>query len=157
MGPANRFAPFVALIVLFAVLQPLLIAVDLQQTPARAAKAFIRDYYYLDPAMQKWLCTDPAESREAVDAYLQFKKDEAAQRGFDVSYTRHMFTKLHVETLSREEDSARVHISGTTRVAINPVFMVIGKLFGLGRDYPVDVTLELVQQNGRWRVCGSAL
>ncbi|RJQ71737.1 MAG: hypothetical protein C4519_19445 [Desulfobacteraceae bacterium] len=152
MGQGNRFAPFVVLFISFVVLQAILAAVDSRQTPAKAARAFIKEYFYLDPDMQKWLCT---EKRNAgmVEDFLQVKADQAAQQGYEISYFRHMFTKMHVNTIGQEADSARVQISGTTRVAINPVFMVIGKLFNLGQNHPMDVTLDLVKQNGHWRVC----
>lgn len=155
MGQANRFAPLVVLLILFVVLQAAFIAFDYRQTPAKAAKAFIKDYYQLDPGMQQWLCT---EKRAAglVQNYLQTKADEAAQEGYRISYFRRMFTKLHVNTIRQEGDRALVHVIGTTRVAINPAFMVIGKIFGIGKDYPVDTTLGLIRQEGRWRVCDGA-
>jgi hypothetical protein len=157
MDSLNRFAPFVVLIALFVVLQAALIGLDCQQGPATVAKAFAKDYYYLDADMQKWLCSSEGDSSEAVQAFLNSKTDEAAQRGFDVSYLRHMFTHIHVKTVELSNDSASVHLTGTTRVAINPAFMVVGKLFQLGDDYPVDTTIDLVKENGRWRVCSKAL
>jgi hypothetical protein len=61
---------------------------------------------------------------------------------------------LHVDTISLEDDFATVRITGKTRTAINPVFMVIGKLFHLGEYHPVDLTLDMVKEKGKWRVCG---
>lgn len=157
MDSLNRFAPFVVLIALFVVLQAAFIGLDCRQGPATVAKAFAKDYYYLDEDMQKWLCTGEGDSSEAVQAFLISKSDEAAQRGFDISYLRHMFTHIHVKTVERNDDSASVHVTGTTRVAINPPFMIIGKLFRIGNDYPVDVTIDLIKEDGRWRVCNKAL
>lgn len=154
MGQVNRFAPFILLIVLFVVLQPLLIIVDGSKTPESTAKSFVKDYFYLDPVMEKWLCADMTASGEAVDDYLYAKTIEARQRGFEIEYLRQMFTHLELTTLSREDKTARVQVTGTTRTAINPVFMVIGRWFGLGRNHPVDITLDLVKDNGRWQVCG---
>lgn len=157
MDPLNRFAPFAALIAIFVVLQAALIGLDCQQGPATVAKAFAEDYYYLDEDMQKWLCSSEGESDEVVRAFLNGKRDEAAQRGFDVTYLRHMFTHIHVETIERSDDSASVHLTGTTRVAINPVFMIVGKLFRIGNNYHVDETIDLVKEDGRWRVCNAPL
>lgn len=157
MGQLNRFAPVILLIVVFVLLQPALILVDGRQTPESAAKAFIKDYFYLDPAMEKWLCRQVSENADVVDDYLYQKYIEATQRGFEIEYLRHMFTRLDLTTTSRETQSARVHVTGTTRVAINPVYMLIGRWFGLGQNHPVDVTLDLVEEDGRWRVCGGVL
>jgi hypothetical protein len=156
MRVANRFAPFAFLLILSIVLQAIFIAVDECPTPAKAAKAFVEDFYYLDPGMQDWLCTQKREAG-VVQAYLQAKADAAARQGYEISCFRRMFTSLHVNTISRKDDTALVHITGITRVAINPAYMLIGELFGIGRNYSVDMTLGLVKQNGRWRVCEGAL
>lgn len=155
MGQLNRIAPVVALFFIFIAIQPVLIALDCWQTPAKVAKQFIKDYYYLDAGMQQWLCAKEGNTTQRVNDYLQGKTDEAAQRGFNVDYLRRMFTHLHLETEHRDAETAAVHIEGTTRTAINPVFMVIGKMkmFNIGQNYPVNVTVDLVKENGQWRVC----
>jgi hypothetical protein len=155
MGQPNRFAPFVVLAVLFVVLQPALVALDCRQTPASVAKQFIKDYYYLDPGMEKWLCAQVTDA-QWVDAYLHGQSDEAARRGFSVNYLRRMFTRLHVKTIEAKADSASVHVRGTARGGIYPAFMVVGKMFGLGQNYTVDSTVHLVKENGRWRVCNQS-
>jgi len=151
MGQGKRLAPIIVLILSFVVLQGILTAVDSRQTPARTAKAFIRDYYYLSPSMQDWLSADQKEAG-AVREFLNAKADNAVLQGYDIDFFRHMFTRLHVDTISHEDDAARVNIKGTTRVAINPVYNLVGMVFRLGETYPVDVTLDLVKQEGRWLV-----
>jgi hypothetical protein len=151
MGQGKRLAPFIVLILSFVVLQGILTAVDSRQTPAKTAKAFIRDYYYLSPDMQEWLSADQKEAG-AVQEFLNAKTDDAALQGYNIDFSRHMFTRLHVDTVSHEGDAARVNIKGNTRVAINPVYNLVGMLFRLGETYPVDVTLDLVKQDGRWLV-----
>ncbi len=153
MGRQNRLAPFILLIVIFLLLQPALILLDRIQTPETAARAFVKDYFYLDPAMQNRLCSNLSPS-QAVDDYLYAKRVEATQRGFDITYLRQMFTHLDTVTISQEDRSAIVHVTGTTRTAINPVYMTIGRWFGLGQNHRVDLTLELVKQDREWRVCG---
>lgn len=156
MGLMNRIAPVIVLFAVFIVLQPLLIALDCQQTPASVAKQFIKNYYYLDADMQKTLCADECDAGQWVNQYLQSKTDEAAQRGFSVNYLRRMFTHMHLESEIHDDDVAVVHVEGTTRTAINPLFMAIGRLFNIGQDYPVDTKVILVKEDGRWRVCQQA-
>jgi hypothetical protein len=148
----GRFAPFVVLVVLFIVLQPVLVVLDCRQTPASVAKQFVEDYYYLDPDMEKFLC-DQVAATEWVDTYLQAKTDEAARRGLSTKNLRRMFTHLQLETLVAEDDAAVVQVKGTLRTAIYPAFMVVGKMFGIGRNYDVETTINLTRENGRWRVC----
>ena len=154
MGPLNRYAPFVVLLVATVVLQAALIAADCVQTPARVAKQFARDYHYLDADMHKYLCQDLAQG-EAVGDYLYARRFEAEQRGLPANYLRHMFTHLEVETVRQDARSAEIHLAGTTRVAINPVFMVVGKLFFLADEYHVEATLDLVKEADGWKVCGA--
>jgi hypothetical protein len=39
---------------------------------------------------------------------------------------------------------------------INPVFTIIGKLFFIGETYEVDETLNIIKEDGKWKVCGRA-
>lgn len=156
MGQMNRIVPVVALFAIAIVLQLAFMALDCWQTPASVAKQFIKDYYYLDADMQKNMCTQKADPAQLVDNYLYNKRMEAAQRGFDVTYLRKLFTHIHVETRHQDDRHAEVHVTGTLRTAINPVFMVIGKMkmFDIGKDYHVDAPIKLVKEDGEWRVCG---
>jgi len=149
----NRIAPFIVLFVIAIILQPILIVIDCIQTPASVAEQFIEDYYALNTDMQDLMCTNEGDPATLVNNYLYSKRTEAAQRGFNVSYLRQLFTHIHVEIEHQTAEKATVHITGTTRTAINRAFMVVGKLFRIGKDYHVDRTLELVKDNGEWRVC----
>ena len=151
MSQGKRFAPIIVLILSFILLQGILTALDARQTPTKTARAFIQDYYYLDPGMQDYVTAEQRAAGTVLD-FLNAKTDEAALQGYDIAFLRHMFTRIHLNTISNEGDTARVNITGTTRVAINPVYNVIGTLFRLGKTYPVDVTLDLVREGGQWRV-----
>ncbi len=153
----NRVAPFIVLFAVVIVLQPLLIALDCVQTPASVAKNFIKDYYALDADMQKYMCSKEGDPQAQVNNYIYGKQAEAAQRGFNISYVRQLFTHIHVETKHQDADTAEVHITGTTRTGINHAFMVVGKLFFIGKNYPVDASVHLVKDNGKWQVCGIAM
>ncbi len=148
-------APFIIVIGIAVVLQLALIGIDCQQTPVKVAKAFASDYYYLDADMQDYLCEELAADGELVENFLFSKEKEASQRGLGTNYLRHMFTRLHVTVVEPGEDKMTVHLTGTSRVAINPAFMMVGRLFGIGQDYAVDQTLELVKEGKDWRVCGT--
>jgi len=147
--------PLFIVIGIAVVLQLALIGIDCQETPVKVAKAFASDYYYLDAEMQDYLCEDLAADDGLVNNYLISRDKEAYQRGLGTNYLRHKFTKLHVSVVEPGEDRMTVHLSGTTRVCINPAFMMVGRLFGIGQDHSVDETLELVKEGKNWRVCGT--
>jgi hypothetical protein len=148
-------APFAIVIGITVVLQLALIGVDIQETPVKVAKRFADAYYAIDGDMQDYLCSELAQDGELVGDYLFAKQQEASMHGRRISYLRHQITKAHLQVVDKTDDSATIHLTGTTRVSIHPAFMIIGKLFHLGRDYPMDETLELVKDNGQWRVCGN--
>ena len=157
MSNKLNFAPLFIVVGIAVVLQAVLIGIDCRQTPITIAKGFAGAYYYLDADMQDYLCTDLAKDGEVVNSYLAEKSAEASRRGLSTNYLRHKFLKMHVDVVESGEENMTVHLTGSTRVCINPAFMLVGKLFGIGYDYPVDATLELVKENDRWRVCGEPL
>lgn len=148
-------APLVIVVGIAIVMQLALIGLDCQQTPIKVAKNFTRAYFYLDADMQDYLCAGLAKESQVVNDYLIHKETEASQRGLDTKYLRHKFLHLHASIVTSKKDSMKIHLSGTTRVCINPAFMLVGKLFSIGRDYPMDATIELIKENNQWRVCGT--
>jgi len=156
MAKKINLAPFAIVIGIAIVLQLALIGADCRQTPDRIARNFAEAYYSLDPQMQDYLCASLAEN-DVVDNFLYQKKKEASQRGFSTNYLRHKFTKLHIMVVESGDTTMTLHLKGTTRVCINTPFMIVGKLFGIGRDYPVDEHIDLVKENDQWRVCGNPL
>jgi hypothetical protein len=147
-------APFAVVIGIAVVLQLALIGIDCQQTPDTVVRNFAEDYYSLDPDMQDYLCTSLVD-KGIVDQYLYHEKQQAAQRGFSVGYMRKAFTELHTDVEKPGATEMTIHLHGMTRVCINRPFMIVGKLFGIGRNYPVDENIHLVKENGQWRVCGN--
>ena len=150
-----NLAPFAIVIGIAIVLQLALIGADCRQTPVKVAKRFADAYYAIDADMQDYLCRDLARDGELVRDYLYAKQQEASRRGFRTSFLRHKITTAHIQLMDQSEDRVKVHLKGTTRVCIHPAFMLIGKLFNLGRDYPMDETIELIKDDGQWRVCGN--
>jgi hypothetical protein len=154
MAKKIDLAPFAVVIGIAIVLQLALIGIDCRQTPDKIGRSFVEDYYYIDRGMQKYVCSALAEEG-AVDQFLYLKKQEAAQRGLSTNYLRQKFTELHLRPVSSDAKTIIYHVEGKTRTCINPAFMVIGELFRIGKDHPVDTTIELVKENGQWRVCGN--
>ena len=147
--------PLAITIVVAVILQFALIAADCVQNPTKVARNFAEAYYYLDADMQDYLCADLAKKEQVVDSYLYRKNLEASQRGLPVNYLRQKFIKMHLSVAASGPDTVKLHLEGTTRVCINPVFMLVGKLFQIGQDYSVDERIELIKENGQWRVCGN--
>lgn len=153
----QNLGPIMVGIGLAIILQVALIGLDCSQTPAKVAKHFAAAYYYLDADIEQYLCTSLKEEGDVVGDYLFDKQYEASQRGFSTKYLRHKLIHAHVEVAETGDDATTVHLTGITRVCINPVFMFVGKLFRIGRDHHVEETIKLVKEDNRWRVCDTSL
>jgi tRNA(Met) C34 N-acetyltransferase TmcA len=128
---------------------------DTQETPQGTAIRFSQAYFGLDPAMASLLCSATlGEEQTAVDLYLQKIEDQARSRGYDPSRLKSALYGVVTHTLSRTEKEARIKITAEKRNAINPVFAYVAKLFALTGAEKLEATVDLVKQDGKWKVCG---
>ena len=151
---------FGSVIVIAVILQVILIRVGELDNPAEAAVDFTKAYYMLDgPAMSERLCAEITENEESniVDQYLNRVADQARSMGFSQSYMRNELSDIHTHTQMIDENHARVRITGERMRSINPVFSLIGKLFFLIESHKIDVTLSLVKEDDKWKVCSKPL
>ncbi len=158
MANNNWSTPFVLVILAGIFLQVVFALVDSRPMPHRTALAFSKAYFALDPQMEKYLCADlkADEDLDRVAAYRTRRFDEARDRGLPFSAMRGALYHYDTETrLGPDGSSAAVRITAERRTAINPVFAWVAKLFFIGESRPVDEVLELVRENGTWKVCGN--
>jgi hypothetical protein len=151
---------FGSVVVIAVILQVILILVGKVDNPVEAAVDFTKAYFMLDgPSMSERLCAEIAEDQEAniVDEYLNRVADQARSMGFSQSYMRNQLSHIHTEIQMADQNNARVRITGNRLRSINPVFALIGKLFFLIESHKVDVTLTLVKEGDKWKVCNKPL
>ena len=158
MQKGDRFMTIISVVTIGVLLQILLGFADHQNTPAKAAVAFAKAYFNLDPSMTDYLCSDYAGNDESdiVKDYLTRVADDARVSGFDFNYMRSRLYSVHTKILSQDDAEAEVHITAQRKRNINPIFTLVGKLFFIGETYEVDETLKLVNEDGQWKVCGRA-
>jgi len=144
-----------ALVVILAVFfQLIFIFADTRDTPDKIARQFASLYYKLDPAMTNLLCENlSSDDENVVESYIHKAGMEARERGLDVSYLRLQLYNVRTHMLKRDDNSAMIRITGEMKRGINPVFAYVGKLFFLGKTYPLDQTVNVIKENGKWKVC----
>ena len=157
MGSGNKFLPWVALVVIFIGFQGLFIMADSRQTAPRTAEEFIKAYYAMDPDMSDMVCNDLRDG-DTVDRVARFIEDvasEAGELGHNLNYMRSQLLTLHTQMVSETDNSAVIHITGTRKRCVHPVFTFIARLplLSLGDTFAVEKTLKLIKEDGRWRVC----
>jgi hypothetical protein len=151
---------FGSVIVIAVILQLILILAREEENPTEAAVDFTKAYFMLDgPAMTKRLCSELAEDTEAnfVNEYLNRVADQARSMGFSQSYMRNQLSEIHTKVQMTDKNTAQVSITGERLRSINPLYALIGRLFFLIEPHKVDVTLKLVKEDNKWKVCSKPL
>ena len=62
---------------------------------------------------------------------------------------------IQTETITKGDTEAQIRITGKIRVAINPVYPIVAKLFNLSATHEVDEKLNVIKEDGKWKVCGN--
>ena len=158
MSEYNRYFALAGAIVFGLVVQAMLLALYAVPAPYKTAVAYTKAYYKLDSSMESYMCE---ESRFEDDVnitaqYIYDKTREANARGFDKSFLKSQLYNIETHTTYASDTEATVAISAVRRTAINPLFAWVAKLFFIHGSHPVEGTIEVVKENGRWKVCANA-
>ncbi len=155
MAANDKSIPITLVLLLAIVLQAIFAVADSRETPHRTAIAFSQAYFRLDPAMASMLCgASLGKEDAAVAKYLQTVGTDARQRGYDPSMLKSALYNIETHTLSQTDQAAKVRLNAEKRSAINPIFAYVAKLFNLSGAERIEATLDLVRQDGKWKVCG---
>ena len=95
-----------------------------------------------------------SEDVDVVDQYIYLAGEEAKKRGFDISFMKNQLYHIETEIISQNDTEAQVRITGKKRVAINPVYPIVTKMFDIGGTYEVDDIIHVKKEDGKWKVCG---
>ncbi len=156
MSQENKVA-LITVVMIGTLLQIILAAGDNRDTPYDAAIAFSKAYFGLCPELAQTMANNGinADEVDVADAYLHSKTAEAASRGYHISRLSKMFYNIHTETIAQDASTATVEVSGTTRIAINPLYGFVAKLFFITSPTEIEKeTINLVKENGKWKVAG---
>ena len=144
----------VAVILTGVIFQLLFIAVDGRDTSGRAAAAFTKACYALDESTLNQLCTaKQSDNADMLDDYLYAVDQEAAELGFNRNYMRMQLTNIRTDTISLDDTTARVKVSASAKRCIHPAFTIVARLFRIGKIYQLEQTVNLVKEDGIWKVC----
>jgi hypothetical protein len=159
MPDISKYVPLLVVICIGIIVQVLLIPLDCINNPHKTALAFTEAYLRIDPSMANYLCEDSktVDDIDTVAQYVYGMTKQAKARGFDKHYLKSKLYHIITHTTYLGDSEATVSISAERRTAINPVFALITKLFHIGETRPFDETIEIIKEDGKWKVCGSPL
>lgn len=153
----SRSVGIILVLIVGFLVQLLFSLADLRDTPNKAVVEFSKAYFQLDRSMadricKKQLSPDPVD---IVDQYLYLAAKEANERGFDINFMKNKLYHIETETLSKNDTTAKIRITGKKRVAVNPVYPIVAQLFNIGATHEVDETFNVIKEDSQWKVCGN--
>ena len=153
----NRSVGIILVLIVGFLVQVLFSLADQRDTPNKAVVEFSKAYFQLDRSMadricQKQLTTDDVD---IVDQHLYLAAKEANERGFDINFIKNKLYHIETETLSKNDTTAKIRITGKTRVAINHVYPIVAQLFNIGATHEVNQTFNVIKEDNQWKVCGN--
>jgi uncharacterized membrane protein YvbJ len=158
MKQGKMLLTIAAVVVLGIIIQVILIGAETTSTPSKTVIKFTKAYFKLDRSMSKYLCGEFAteEDADAAAEYINRMADEAKTLGFSLNYMRTTLFSVHTDIISKSETEAQVRIRALRKRNLNPVYTIVAQLFFIGETYEVDEILNLVKEDGQWKVCGQA-
>ena len=157
MDQGSKFLAYASVIIIAVILQVVLIISDDNESPEQTAVGFTEAYFKLDESMGQYLCRELIEDQESdvVGDYLHQVAEDARVMGFKKNYMKTALAHVETQTEMQDENTAIVRIKGKRSRYLNPVFGAIATMFFLTDSYEVDKTLEVVKEDGQWKVCGT--
>ena len=158
MSAYTRYFALAGAIAFGLVVQVMLIGLYAVPAPYKTAVAFTKAYYKLDPSMETYRCEESRfeDDTNVTAQYIYDRTKEANARGYDKSFLKNQLYNIETHTTYTSDTEATVAISAVRRTAINPLFAWVAKLFCIGGSYPVEGAIEVIKENGRWKVCANA-
>jgi hypothetical protein len=159
MSQNSKYISLAVVIGLGIVLQVVLIFASCTSSPYNTAVAFTKAYFKLNPSMAEYLCEESKtiDDLDVVAGYIHHATSAAKNRGFNKSYVKSQLYNIITETTYTSDTEATVFIKAERRTAINPLYAWVAKLFHIGGTYPFEATLEVIKEDGAWKVCGDPL
>ncbi|MCG8686258.1 MAG: hypothetical protein MI892_15370 [Desulfobacterales bacterium] len=129
-------------------------------TPESAVKGFAKAYFMLDESMADFMSEDALVNENdvnLVELYIRLKEDEAKNRGYKKSYLHMHPILMKTEVVEMGEEEAVVTLNTTALRSINPLYRIVGWVFGLIKEHEFETTYTLVKEDGVWKVGPGAL
>ena len=153
----SKTAGIILVLVLGFLVQSIFSFADHIDSPSKAVVQFSKAYFKLDKSMAKRICKKrlASENVDVIDQYIHLAAKEAKERGFGINFMKNKLYDIETETISQKDNEAQVWITGKIRVSINPGYTIVAKLFNIGATHEVDEIINVIKEDGKWKVCGN--
>ncbi len=153
MDRFRNLIPLVLVVLLGVLVQVALMAMQTKETPAEAAVEFTKAFYQMSPRVTDRMCGDLLEDKTQINDQFYNAVAEARECGFGASYPKMQLFNIHAVVLAQDGTSAQVQLHCSMKRAIHPAFAYFLRMWNMGETYHLDEVVDLVKEDGRWKVC----
>ncbi len=150
MGQSNKIITIALIFLLGVFLQVLFVFADMQDTPNRAAIEFAKAYFRFDKCMADRLCDERkvVDDKDVVSKYVYDAAKDANDLGYGLFYMKNKLYHVETHTISKDHEKAQIRLTCERRAPLRSFFTK--------EEYKdVEEVLDLVKENGKWKVCGN--
>jgi hypothetical protein len=123
--------------------------------PQEVVKAFAHEYFMLNEKMAGYMSQQALVNENdvnRVDLLFQVKKQEAAERGLDLDYLKMRPILMKTQVVAEDDETAVIEFSAVMVRSINPLYRIVGYVFGLMKEHEFQTTVTVVKEDGTWKV-----
>ena len=129
-------------------------------TPESVAKDFASAYLMLDKSMADYL-SEEAQANDydldVIECFLSAKAEKAAKQGYSLNFYKMKPLLMKTTVLSEDESSATVSLQAEIIRSINPLYRIVGYVFGLLHTEEVQYEISLLMEEGLWKIAPDVL
>jgi hypothetical protein len=156
MVQLSRVTGIIIVLIIGLFIQILFAFADTRDTPSTAVVEFSKAYFMLDKSMAERICNERQASDEidVIDQHIYLAEKQASERGFDINLVKYKLDNIETEIITKNDNRTQVRITGKRRVSINPVYSIVAKIFDLAATHEIDEVINVIKEDGKWKVCG---
>lgn len=124
-------------------------------SPEEVVKAFTHKFFMLDEDMSNFLSREALYNENDVNRvsmYFRLQEQDAAQRGLEMDYLKMRPLLMKTRVVEQDEDTAVIELSVVMIRSINPLYRIVGYIFGLIKEHEFETTVTAVKEDGTWKV-----
>ena len=129
-------------------------------TPESVVKDFANAYFMLDESMADYLSEEALVNDldlDAVECFLLSRAEEAQKAGYSLNFYKMKTLLMKTTVLSEDESSATVELEAVLIRSINPLYRIVGYVFGMLETQDVQAEFNLLKEDGAWKIGQEAL
>ncbi len=124
-------------------------------SPEEVVKTFAHKFFMLDEDMADYLSREALHNENDVNRvamYFRLQEQDAARRGLEMDYLKMRPLLMKTRVVEQDEDRAVIEFSAVMVRSINPLYRIVGYIFGLIEEHEFEATVTAVKEDGTWKV-----